>query len=261
MEYIKQLTRFGIQQALSCIFPVAVFCTLALSKFIHIPFVSRYDFILFICISIQWLMLHFELESIDELKVICMFHILGLVLEIFKVYMGSWMYPEESLFKVWGVPLYSGFMYASVASYICQAWKRLDLRFIDWPSNFVTYPIAGLIYMNFFTHHFFLDLRWIIILVLFILFGKSKIGFKVNRHNYNMQAIVSFLLIGFFIWLAENIATFLGAWKYPEQMETWQIVHIGKISSWFLLVIISIIIVANLKHFKYGPNKSSLSNS
>ena len=252
MDYIKQLTRFGIQQALSCIFPVAVFCTLAFSKFIHIPFVSRYDFILFICIFVQWLMLHFELESIDELKVIFMFHILGLILEIFKVYMGSWMYPEEALFKVCGVPLYSGFMYASVASYICQAWKRFDLRFIDWPSNFVTYPIACLIYINFFTHHFFLDLRWIIILVLFILFWKSKIHFRVNRHKYSMQAIVSFLLIGFFIWLAENIATYLGAWKYPEQLETWQIVHIGKISSWFLLVIISIIIVANLKHLKYG---------
>lgn len=252
MNYIKQLTRFGIQQALSCIFPVAVFCTLAFSKFIHIPLVSRYDFILFICIFVQWLMLYFELESIDELKVIFMFHILGLILEIFKVYMGSWMYPEESLFKVWGVPLYSGFMYASVASYICQAWKRLDLRFIDWPSKFVTYPIAWLIYMNFFTHHFFFDLRWIIILFLFIMFGKSKIIFKVNRHKYSVQAIVSFLLIGFFIWLAENIATFLGAWKYPEQMDTWQIVHIGKISSWFLLVIISIIIVANLKDLKYG---------
>lgn len=150
MDYIKQLTRFGIQQALSCIFPFAVFCTLAFSKFIHIPFVSRYDFILFICIFVQWLMLHFELESIDELKVIFVFHILGLILEIFKVYMGSWMYPEESLFKVCGVPLYSGFMYASVASYICQAWKRLDLRFIDWPSNFVTYPDSLLDIYKFF---------------------------------------------------------------------------------------------------------------
>lgn len=34
-------------------------------------------------------------------------------------------------------------------------------------------------------------------------------------------------------------------------------VHLGKISSWFLLVIISIIIVANLKHFKYGRGQST----
>lgn len=252
MKYLIQLIHFGMQQALSCVFPAAVFCTLAFSNFIHIPFVSRYDFILFICILVQWLMLYYKLESIDELKVICIFHILGLLLEMFKVHMGSWMYPEESLFKIWGVPLYSGFMYASVASYICQAWKRLRLKFINWPNNLIVYSLACLIYINFFTHHFFFDLRWIITLILFIVFRKTKIGFIVNQCKYNMKAVISFSLIGFFIWLAENIATFLGAWKYPEQMEGWTIVHIGKMSSWFLLVIISIIIVVNLKHLKYG---------
>lgn len=254
-EYIKQFTRFGIEQALSCIFPVAVFCTLAFSKYIHIPLVSRYDFILIVCIFVQCLMLRFKMECMDELKVICIFHILGLMLEVFKVNMGSWSYPEQAIFKVWGVPLYSGFMYASVASYICQAWKRLDLQFLNWPDNFVTYTVACLIYINFFTHHYLPDMRWIIILTLFILFGKSRVLFKINRRKYSMQVILSFFLIGFFIWLAENIATFLGAWKYPDQMQIWQIVHIGKISSWYLLVIVSIIIVANLKHLKYGPHR------
>jgi len=61
------------------------------------------------------------------------YHLIGLVLELFKVHMGSWSYPEEAYSKVFGVPLYSGFMYASVASYLCQAWRRLDVRLIDWP--------------------------------------------------------------------------------------------------------------------------------
>ncbi len=67
-----------------------------------------------------------------------------------------------------------------------------------------------------------------------------------------MPLLLSFLLIGFFIWIAENVTTFLGAWKYPNQEEVWRLVHIGKISSWFLLVVISIIIVAQLKHVKLG---------
>jgi uncharacterized membrane protein YoaT (DUF817 family) len=67
-----------------------------------------------------------------------------------------------------------------------------------------------------------------------------------------MPLMLSFFLIGFFIWVAENISTFLGAWRYPNQEHTWQLVHIGKISSWFLLVVISIIIVAQLKHVKMG---------
>ncbi|MCY7743864.1 DUF817 domain-containing protein, partial [Bacillus licheniformis] len=45
---------------------------------------------------------------------------------------------------------------------------------------------------------------------------------------------LSFVLIGFFIWIAENIATFFGAWTYPNQTSTWSLVHVGKVSSWLL---------------------------
>jgi hypothetical protein len=47
--------------------------------------------------------------------------------------------------------------------------------------------------------------------------------------------------------VAENIATFFGAWQYPHQKRQWAIVGPTKISSWMLLVIISFIIVAALK--------------
>ncbi|MCX8047106.1 MAG: DUF817 family protein, partial [Anoxybacillus gonensis] len=50
--------------------------------------------------------------------------------------------------------------------------------------------------------------------------------------------------------IAENIATFFGAWQYPNQVDTWSIVHLGKVSSWFLLVIVSFLIVATLKQVK-----------
>jgi len=58
------------------------------------------------------------------------------------------------------------------------------------------------------------------------------------------------VLIGFFIWIAENIATFFSAWRYPNQSDTWRLVHVGKISSWLLLVIVSFLIVAALKQVK-----------
>lgn len=250
MEFIKKFICFVIQQALSCIFPVAIFFTLAISKLVHIPYLYRYDLILVICLFVQILMVYFKLETIDELKVICMFHIIGLCLELYKVRMGSWSYPEYALTKVGGVPLYSGFMYASVASYICQVWKRMDLQFLSWPGNNITYPLASLIYLNFFSHHFLSDLRWVLIAGVFITFWNTRVLFRIKSKIYRMSVLVSFLLIGFFIWFAENISTFLGAWKYPDQLESWKLVHIGKVSSWFLLVLISIIIVANLKHFK-----------
>ena len=64
------------------------------------------------------------------------------------------------------------------------------------------------------------------------------------------RLLASFLLIGFFIWLAENISTFFGTWAYPKQLGAWTRVHVGKWSSWSLLVIMTFTIVANLKHVK-----------
>jgi uncharacterized membrane protein YoaT (DUF817 family) len=71
--------------------------------------------------------------------------------------------------------------------------------------------------------------------------------FTPLRIERKMPVVLSFLLIGFFIWIAENIGTFFGAWVYPNQAQQWAIVGPAKISSWMLLVIISFIIVAALK--------------
>ena len=254
MHYIKQFLTFGWQQAISCTFAVVIFATLALTQTFDVNFIPRYDLILVICLVTQFLMVYFKFESIDELKVICIFHIIGLCLELFKIHMGSWSYPETAYTKIGGVPLYSGFMYASVASYACQAWRRFDIHVPYWPSRKLTYSLAAVIYLNFFTHHFIPDIRWFIILILPFIYWKSWITFKVNQETYKMPVVGAFLLVAFFIWIAENIATFFGAWKYPNQAQSWQIVDFSKFSSWFLLIIITIIIVANLKHLKARLN-------
>lgn len=250
-EKVKEFLLFGWKQALCCIFPVVIFMTLAVSKAIPFHGIHRYDFILLVCILAQILLVKVKLESVDELKVITLFHIIGLGLELYKVHMGSWSYPEEGLTKITGVPLYSGFMYASVASYVCQAWKRFDLHIVHWPRRSIVILVAVSIYANFFTHHFAYDIRWLILAVLFLIFYKTKILYKVQSKVHHMHTMLAFALVAFFIWLAENISTFLGAWRYPDQEISWRIVHWGKISSWFLLVIISIIIVTELKRIKY----------
>ncbi len=257
MVYLRQLIYFGYQQALSCIFPVFIFLTLALSKVIHIPGLYRYDFILLVCLFIQYGMYKAGLETKDELKVITVFHLIGLALEIYKVHQGSWAYPEQAWTKVMGVPLYSGFMYASVASYICQAWRRFHLQVQGWPNAIWTMLLGAMIYFNFFTHHFMYDFRWVLTALLFVVFFRTYVHFSLQEVTYKMPLVLSFFLIGFFIWIAENIATFFGAWQYPNQHGTWKLVHIGKISSWFLLVVISIMIVAQLKQIKIKKSKNS----
>jgi uncharacterized membrane protein YoaT (DUF817 family) len=256
---VMQLVRFGWQQALSCVFPVVIFASLALTQVIPLPILPRYDWLLIICLIMQWWMLRSGLETRDEVKVITLFHLIGLALEIFKVHMGSWSYPEEGYSKVFGVPLYSGFMYASVASYLCQAWRRLNVELVDWPPFWAVVSLAGAIYLNFFTHHYWIDIRWWLSALVIILFWKSWVRYEVGEKSYRMPIALSFVLIGFFIWVAENIATFFGAWEYPNQTDTWSLVHLGKVSSWLLLVIVSFLIVATLKRVK-GKVSSSLNN-
>ncbi|MBD1371717.1 DUF817 domain-containing protein [Hazenella sp. IB182357] len=253
----KYLYHFTYQQAFACIFPASIFLILALSNLISIPGLYRYDFILILCIVVQFLMIITGLETKAELKVILFFHIIGLMLELFKVQMGSWSYPEPAWSKFYGVPLYSGFMYASVASYLCLAWKRLDVKLVAWPNRLITGLTGLVIYINFFTHHYIYDLRWLLIIVLTWCFRKSVVHFFVHNKWFKMPILLSFVLIGFFIWIAENIATFFGAWKYPNQSISWEIVDMAKISSWSLLIIVSFLIVAQRKQLTKAPIKKA----
>lgn len=50
----KQFVRFGWEQALSCLFPVIIFGSLALTQVIPLPFLPRYDWLLIIFLLTQW---------------------------------------------------------------------------------------------------------------------------------------------------------------------------------------------------------------
>jgi uncharacterized membrane protein YoaT (DUF817 family) len=248
-RYLRHLFIFGINQALCCLFPVLVFTSLALSHlFAH--WLPRYDFMLLMCVLIQVALYLSKIETRDEVMVICIFHLLGLIMELFKVHFGSWAYPEAAHTKFFGVPLYSGFMYASVASYMCQAWRRLHLNIINWPNHITARVIGALIYINFFSNHFMPDVRYFIGILVILFFRTSTVLFRIQNTIYRIPVVISFMLIGFFLWLAENIATRLGAWQYAYQHKAWQLVNFQKLSSWAFLVIVSFIIVAELKMLK-----------
>ena len=42
----------------------------------------------------------------------------------------------------------------------------------------------------------------------------------------------------------------MSIWRYPNQLGAWSAVHVGKWSSWSLLVVMTFTIVAGLKHLK-----------
>lgn len=244
-----ELLAFGLKELAACIFAGSFLLLLALSNHIKIPGVARYDALFLGAIAIQLVLVAFRLETWREVAVLSLFHALGMGLELFKTAPGirSWSYPEPSLLHIGTVPLYSGFMYAAVASYLMQAWRILDVRVTRFPPFWIAGSLAAAIYGNFFANHYILDLRWPLAALVLVAFWRTRVHFTVTRVERRMPLALSFALIGFFIWVAENIATYFGAWAYPHQLHRWAIVGPNKISSWTLLVIISFIIVAALK--------------
>jgi uncharacterized membrane protein YoaT (DUF817 family) len=257
--YAYEFLIFGLKQARAAIFAGSFFILLFLSNHIPLFGFARYDFIFVAAVLIQAVMYFTDLETADEVKVICLFHVIGLVLELYKTNpaIGSWSYPETAFFKLGTVPLYSGFMYAAIGSYISQSWKIMKLELTHYTNYAASVVLCVLIYLNFFTNHFWYDVRWFLIVLVMIFFWRSHVLFTVTNKRRSLPLVLSFGLIAFFIWIAENISTYLGAWQYPDQVHVWHVVSTNKVTSWFLMVIISFILVAWLKHFKKDVLKQS----
>jgi len=250
---MREFAMFVLKEARASIFAGSFFVLLFLSSHIPLFGLPRYDFLFLAAIALQVVLYFTKIETKDEVKTIFLFHLIGLCLELFKTHpsVGSWSYPEDAFFKIATVPLYSGFMYAAVGSYIAQAWRILNLRLTDVPAYKWSVILAVAIYANFFANHFVYDIRYFLIPIIFLLYSKTRVHFTIIEGKLrSMPLNIAFLLIAFFIWIAENISTYLGAWQYPDQIHAWSVVSTNKITSWFLMVIISFIVVAYLKHYK-----------
>ena len=126
----------------------------------------------------------------------------------------------------------------------------MQQRVVHHPPYWMAVLVALLIYANFFSHHYIGDFRWYIAAATLGLYARTTVYFTPLDRERKMPLLLGFILVGFFIWLAENISTLLGLWSYPNQLGAWSVVHIGKWSSWSLLVIMTFTIVAQLKYVK-----------
>lgn len=241
---------FAIRQAWAALFGGLLIAGLVITAYVDLPWLARYDWLFMWALFVQIFMLALRLERPHEVATIAVFHAVGLGMEVFKTAPGiaSWTYPGASMFHVAAVPLFSGFMYAAVGSYIARAWRVFGLRFTNYPKRWLTVLLAAAIYVNFFSHHFIPDARWVLIVAVVLIFGRSWVIYHVNGRARRMPLVVGFGLIASVIYLAENIATFTRVWLYPSQVAVWHPVGISKFGSWFLLMIISFVLV-DLLHF------------
>ena len=237
---------FGIKQAWACAFGGALLALLVLTHFFypaHAP-LARYDFLVIAAVLLQLVLLFSGMENRREALVILIYHVVGTAMEVFKTSVGSWSYPEESVLRIAEVPLFSGFMYAAVGSYLARVWRLFDFRFVNYPRQRFTVLLAGAIYINFFTHHVAPDMRWLLFGLTAILYGRTWVRFRIEAKHRSMPLLLGFVLVATFIWLAENIGTFARAWSYPAQSDAWEWVSPAKLGSWLLLMIVSFVLVS-----------------
>jgi uncharacterized membrane protein YoaT (DUF817 family) len=244
--WLVEFLVFGAKQAWACVFGAALLAVIVAARLWYPDdaALARSDALVIAAIAIQVVMLVTRLETGRELWVIVLFHIVGTVMELFKTDVGSWSYDGDGVLNIGAVPLYSGFMYAAVGSYMVRVYRLFDLRFDRYPRRWLTTIVAVAIYLNFFTHHWIVDLRWVLLAAVVLLWARTVMHYRVWRRTLRMPLLVAFALVALFIWLAENIATWGGAWLYPDQLDGWHPVSVSKLVSWFLLMIVSVVLVA-----------------
>lgn len=236
---------FGLKQAWACLF-AGIMLALLLATKLWWPDgapLARYDFLVLAAVVVQAALLITKLERWDEAAVIFIFHAVGTAMEVFKTAQGSWIYPEDSVLRIAGVPLFSGFMYACVGSYIARIMRLFDVRFAHYPPLWTTWALALLAYVNFFTHHYTIDIRWALFAFSALIFRRTVFYFTPDKKARPMPMIIGALLVSLFIWFAENLGTFASAWVYPDQQDGWKLVSPHKIGSWYLLMLLSFVLV------------------
>ncbi len=255
-HWMAEFVMFGAKLAWASVFSGLLLFMIILTSayYPENALISRYDFLVLYALSVQILMLAFRLESLREAWVILLFHISGTVMEVFKLSQGSWDYPESGVLEIGGVPLFSGFMYASVGSFMVRAMRVFDMRFVPYPPLWASYLLAIGIYLNFFTHHYIWDFRWVLIAATFVIYGRTIVYFVPFGHWWKMPMVISGFLSSLFLYLAENIGTLTGTWVYGTA-SLHDFTSPMKITSWYLLLYVSFVQVMLVMH-KAGVTKA-----
>ena len=176
--------------------------------------IYRYDLLLAYALIIQGFLVYFKLETPREVWVIAIFHIMAMAMELFLTHpkIGSWYYPEPSIFRVATVPLFAGFMYSAVGSFLARGLRLFNVSFTDLPRLLWVSLLVIFSYANFFTKFFVPDIRNILFIASVVLFWKTRVFFQIHHKNnlqlrdtkqYQCPFLPLLLFLAFLVWLAK----------------------------------------------------------
>ena len=251
------ILRGSVQSLASALFGILLLLAFVITQQMSWPIagIYRYDILFAYALTIQVFLVYFKLETQREVWVITIFHMMAMVMELFLTHpkIGSWYYPEQAIFRIANVPLFAGFMYSAVGSLIARGLRLFNASFTNFPNLIAVGLLAVASYANFFTKFFVPDVRNLLFIISVILFWRTKVLIQIynNKYSYDIKKyqlpfLPLLLSLAFLVWLAENIATFTNIWRYPSQENLWHMVGWGKVGSWYLLLILSLVLVVVL---------------
>ncbi|MGE8558608.1 MULTISPECIES: DUF817 family protein [unclassified Acinetobacter] len=251
MSFFKSCFEFSFKAASAALFGILLLIAFALSASMNSQeFYGffRYDYLLFYALIIQACLLYLKLESWAEAKVIALFHIMAMGMEIFLTHpeIASWQYPQPAVFKIMTVPLFAGFMYSAVGSFFARSLRLYQVSFDKLPGFSNMLALAVLSYINFMSKFFVPDIRLLLFAWSGVIFWKTKIRFQLQQHQIQLPMLPVLVILAFIIWIAENISTFNKIWLYPSQVDAWHMVGWGKMGSWYLLLLLSLVLVLKI---------------
>ncbi|WP_252150253.1 DUF817 family protein [Acinetobacter sp. B51(2017)] len=251
MNILKSSIEFSYKAASAALFGILLLIAFALTASMgshEFYGLFRYDYLLIYALIIQACLLYLKLESWAEAKVIALFHLMAMVMEIFLTHpaIASWHYPQPALFKLLTVPLFAGFMYSAVGSFFARSLRLYHVSLSNLPQFSHMLILALLSYLNFMTKFFVPDIRYALFAWSTWMFWSTKIRFCLNQYQFNLPMLPVLWLLAFLIWIAENISTFYQIWLYPSQVDAWHMVGWGKLGSWYLLLLLSLVLVLKI---------------
>lgn len=243
-QTLAPAARFLLTQVQAAVFGILLLTAIIATRFLWNPdwVLARYDALVVFAVATQIALIATRLETWEEARVIFLFHVTGTVMEIFKVSQGSWDYPEQGILEIGGVPLFTGFMYAAVGSYIARSLRLYEARVSRYPPFWLTVLLALAIYGNFFAHHFLPDIRLVLFAATVVLFWRSRVHVRLGSRARSVRLPAAALAIAGLVWVAENVGTFTRTWTYAGQ-GAFDLVALGKLGSWYLLIYVSFVTV------------------
>ncbi len=231
----------------AALFGILLLLAFVITHQMHWPIAGlyRYDALLVYALLIQALLIVHKLETPREVVVIAMFHVMAMAMEIFLTHpkIGSWHYPEAAVFRLYTVPLFAGFMYSAMGSFLARGLRLFAVSFERLPPLPWLGVLALLAYGNFFSKFFVPDIRNALFLASIVLFWRTRLHLTLNDQARTLLFLPLLLGLALLVWVAENIATFANIWRYPSQAQVWQWVGWEKVGSWYLLLLLSLVLV------------------